>query len=301
MFSNLIIYRIASSLDFGTGLNGDLEPSAFSTCSPGQAQSIGWVPPREEHGSLVEVVFGQLILKLQTETRKVPADAVARELKVRVSQIEASTGRKPGKKETRDLKEDIALALLPQAFSKITSHLVWIDRESGLLAIDASSQAQADAVVSQLVRDIEVLKVQMINTAISPTAAMSEWLYNQEAPAGFTVDRECELKAADESKAVIRYSRHPLDTDEVKHYVEAGKLPTKLALTWNSRVSFVLTEGLQLKKITFLDVVFEANTVSQHVDSFDADVAIATGELARLIPDLLLSLGGEVLPVSDED
>jgi recombination associated protein RdgC len=129
---------------------------------------------------------------------------------------------------------------------------------------------------------------------MSPQAAMSSWLLEQEPPACLTVDRECELKAADESKAVVRYVRHALDTEEVKQHIAAGKLPTRLALTWDSRVSFVLTEALQLKKLTFLDSVFEG-TSSEKDEGFDADVAIATGELRKLLPDLLEALGGEVI------
>jgi recombination associated protein RdgC len=92
---------------------------------------------------------------------------------------------------------------------------------------------------------------------------------------------------------VVRYVRHALDTDEVKHHVEGGKLPTRLAMTWDGRVSFSLTEGMQLKKVTFLDVVFESAT--EQDGGFDADVAIATGELSQLLPDLLEALGGEVV------
>jgi recombination associated protein RdgC len=58
-------------------------------------------------------------------------------------------------------------------------------------------------------------------------------------------------------------------------------------------VSFSLTEGMQLKKITFLDAVFEA-TATEKDEGFDADVAIATGELSKLIPDLFEALGGEM-------
>jgi recombination associated protein RdgC len=107
------------------------------------------------------------------------------------------------------------------------------------------------------------------------------------------VDRECELKAADESKAVVRYVRHALDTDEVKQHVEGGKLPSRLAMTWAGRVSFTLTEGMQLKKLAFLDVVFEG--AGNEDEGFDADVAIATAELRKLLPDLLEALGGEVM------
>jgi len=75
--------------------------------------------------------------------------------------------------------------------------------------------------------------------------------------------------------------------------VAQGKLPVKLALSWDGRVSFVLTEALQLRKIAFLEGVFEGAGADQE-GGFDADVAIATGELARLIPDLIDALGGEL-------
>jgi recombination associated protein RdgC len=56
-------------------------------------------------------------------------------------------------------------------------------------------------------------------------------------------------------------------------------------------VSFMLTEGLQIKKIAFLDTVFEGTKADD--GGFDTDVAIATGELTKLIPDLIEALGGE--------
>ncbi|MEG0678203.1 MAG: recombination-associated protein RdgC, partial [Comamonas sp.] len=74
-------------------------------------------------------------------------------------------------------------------------------------------------------------------------------------------------------------------------HIEHGKLPTKLAMTWDDRVSFVLTEGLQIKSIALLDAVMDGN--SQDDSGFDTDVTIATGELSRLIPDLIEALGGE--------
>ena len=57
-------------------------------------------------------------------------------------------------------------------------------------------------------------------------------------------------------------------------------------------MSFVLTDTMQVKKVQFLDVVFEGNKPED--SGFDADAAIATGELKQLIPDLLEALGGEM-------
>lgn len=136
--------------------------------------------------------------------------------------------------------------------------------------------------------------VLQLNTQTSATAAMSEWLSSQEPPPGFSVDRECELKAVDASKSVVKYAHHALDIEEVKQHIAEGKLPTKLAMTWDERVSFMLTESLQIRKISFLDGVFEG-TSQEKEDGFDADAAIATGEIGRLLPDLIEALGGEIL------
>ena len=291
-----MVYRI------GEGWNPTLEQieqaldaERFVPCGASQEKAIGWIEPRgEAHGPLVEAVAGQRIFKLKIETKGVPGSVVTRKAKERSAHIEATTGRKPGKKEMRDIKEDVKMSLMPMAFSKESSVWVWIDPVANLLVMDAGSQAKADEVVTMLVKSLAGLSVTLLNTEMSPQAAMASWLIAQESPAAFSVDRECELKAADESKAVVRYVRHPLDTDEVKQHVESGKLPTRLALTWEGRVSFSLTEALQLKKVSFLDVVFEA-TSTEKDEGFDADVAIATGELRKLLPDLLQALGGEVV------
>jgi recombination associated protein RdgC len=113
-----------------------------------------------------------------------------------------------------------------------------------------------------------------------------------EAPQGFSVDRECELKSADEMKSVVRYARHALDIDEIRAHIATGKVPTQLALTWQGRVSLLLTDAMQIKKIAFLEGVFEGGKPGKD-EAFDADAAIATGELSKLIPDLIDALGGE--------
>ena len=271
-----------------------LDAERFVPCGASQEKSVGWVEPRgEAFGPLVELVDGQRILKLKIETRGVPGSVVTRKAKERSAHIEATEGRKPGKKEMKEIKEDVKLSLMPMAFSKESSVWVWIDPKAQLLVLDSGSQAKADEVVTMLVKSFAGLSLTLINTEMSPQSAMAQWLMSQEPPASFSVDRECELKAADESKSVVRYVRHPLDTDEVKQHVEGGKLPTRLALTWAGRVSFSLTEGMQLKKLAFLDVVFEG--AASEDDGFDADVAIATAELRKLLPDLLEVLGGEMV------
>ncbi|OGB32697.1 MAG: exonuclease [Burkholderiales bacterium RIFCSPLOWO2_12_FULL_61_40] len=299
MFKNVMVFRMVSGWSATQAqLEEALDGARFVECGASQEKSVGWVEPRgQAHGALVEIVGGQWLLKLMVEIKTVPGSVVKRKVQDQLAHIEATTGRKPGKKEKREISEDARVALLPMAFSKQSSVTVWIDPKSGFLVLDSGSQSKADEVMTALVKAVDGLAVQLVNTQTSPAAAMSIWLSTHEAPQGFSVDRECELKAADESKAVVRYTRHALDTDEVSQHIAQGKVPTRVAMTWNDRVSFVLTEALQLKKVAILDVVLEGAPASpgdRQDDNFDTDVAIATGELSQLIPDLLEALGGEM-------
>jgi recombination associated protein RdgC len=293
MFKNAIIFRIVNTPAVGFFSEDALQAHAFVPCGASQEKSMGWTSPRNQmFGPLMEQVAGQSILSLMIESKQVPADVIKRKVDEQCAHIEATTGRKPGKKEKREISEDAKLALLPHAFSKISTTQVWIDPKNKLLVIDSASQARIDDVVTALVRSIDGLAIQLINTQTSPAAAMSHWLSSQEAPLFFSVDRECELKAADESKAVVRYTRHALDTDEIRQHIAMGKVPTRVAMTWADRISFVLTESMAIKKIELLDILDDQ--YDEESGSFDANIAIFTGEMAAFIPDLLTGLGGEI-------
>lgn len=288
MFKNVKIYRYKKQ-------DSDKAPQleGFVPCSAMQEKSIGFVPPREDNGEMIEVIHGDAVLKIVTETKRVPSDILQRKAAERASLIEETQGRKPGKKEMKEIKEDAKMSLLPNAFPKRSATSI-IFTKDGFLIVGTANQSKADDVITMLVKSFEGLQVTMVNTNTSPQFAMSHWLIEQEPPFNFTVDRECELKAFDESKAVVKYGRHPLDIDEVRTHVQSGKLPTKLAMTFDSRISFILTDTMSLNKIEILGVVFEEHSVENSADKFDADIAIIAGELRPLLIGLVNALGGEV-------
>ena len=302
MFKNLTIYRIAAgwapALD---AMEIALEDAQFVPCGATQDKSVGWVEPRgEAHGPMVEAVAGQRIMKLRIETKSVPGATVRKKAQAEADHIEATTGRKPGKKQMKELREDALLALLPQAFPRQSSVLVWIDPAAGLLMTDASSQGKLDEVVTALVQAFNDLSLTLLQTAVTPQSAMTSWLSapddadNLFVDDGFAIERACELRSADEEKSVVKFNRHNLVTDEVRKHITEGKLPKWAAMSWEGRVGFVLDDCMRVKRIEFLEGVFDDR---QDGDSgFDADVVLATGELRKLIPALVGALGGEIQP-----
>lgn len=299
MFKNLTLYRLAPgwmpSLD---EMEAALDKARFTPCGATQEKSFGWIEPRGiANGPLVESIDGQRILRFVIETKSVPGAVVREKAQEAADHIEATTGRKPGKKETKALREDALLALLPQAFARRSQILVWIDPHSGWLVTDAGSQGRNDEVISSLVEVFPGFSASLLNTAKTPQTAMTEMLLAEtpdDWPAGLAVERECELKSHDEEKSVVRFTRHHLLIDEVRKHITEGKLPTRLAMSWEGRVGFVMTESMQLKKLAFLEGVFEDQPASEGDDKFDTDVALSTGELRQLIPALIEALGGEL-------
>lgn len=304
MFKNLMIYAVTAGFPASlTALEEALALMPFEPCGASEDKRVGWMPARgQAHGLLAESIGGQWMMRFMVETRAVPSAVLQRRVDEVCTHIETTTGRTPGKKERRELKEEAHASLLPQAFPKQQSVWVWLDPSTQRLMLDTSSNDRADDILTALVKLLDGFIAAPLHAATSPAVAMAAWLTGQTSPAGFTIGQECELKSADKSKAAVRYASHPLLTDEVREHIRSGKQPTRLALHWYDRVQVVLTERLQLKKISFEDHALEqakAQSAAQvHsggasvADDFDGSVLMTTTELGALIRDVIAALDG---------
>jgi recombination associated protein RdgC len=239
----------------------------------------------------------QCAKRINIETKSVPARTIREKTDERCKALEESTGRKPGKKERRDLSDEVLQSLLPAAFPKLNAVTIWIDPVRRVLALNTASQSKCDEVNSALISLLADLHVGYITTVQNPQPAMASWLLAESPddwPDNFNIERECVLKSNGEDGATVKFSKHHLATDEVKKHVLEGKLPQALALSWDGKVSFVLTESMQLKKLQFLDGVMDESGTDKTEDRFDADVALSTGLLGPLLDDLIYALGGEM-------
>ncbi|OIQ93312.1 recombination-associated protein RdgC [mine drainage metagenome] len=293
-FKNLTLYRVPDWQISAGKLEAALARQAFQGCGQMDMESRGWVAPRGEGDALVHALGRQLLIALCVEQKLLPAAVITQYAKARAEEIEAQQGSKPGRKQLREIRERIADELLPRAFTRRRVTHAWIDPVNGWLVIDAANQARAEEVLEALRKSLDELPLALVNTRLSPMSAMTAWLAANEAPAGFTIDRDCEMLAPGDEKATVRYLRHPLEAQEVRAHIEEGKQVTKLALTWNERISFLLHENLQVKRLAFLDILKEQSehNVEAAGEQFDADFAIMAGELARFLPELVTALGG---------
>lgn len=297
-FRNLRLYRLPRGFKLDLAdLDARLAKRPLARCGSFEMVSRGWVFPCHE-GVFVHAVNRQWLLALGVEQKLLPATVIRQTAQERVAGIEAEQGRKVGRKEMRDIVERVTEELMPRAFSQRRTTWAWLDPVHGWLAVDAGSDARADEFMEVLLATLADVALRPLQTQVSPMAAMTGWLAGGESPAGFTPDSDLELRAASASQAAIRYVHHDIGGPEVAAHIAAGKLVTRLGMTWNDKLSFVLTDKLHLKRLAFLDVLKEqAGQSAEDADErFDADFTLMAGELAQLFDDLLAALGGEQKP-----
>jgi recombination associated protein RdgC len=295
-FRNLIVLRVPAGWDIDVDTLADaLLPQAFTEATSVEETRLGWVPPREGDTSLVYASGRQMLITMRQEKKLLPARVVTQFVKQRAEKIEADEGFKPGRKRMKELKEIVRDELLPRAFSLSSDMRAWIDPVGGWLVVDAASQSKADELLGLLAKAIEGFPGRPLKVNRSPAGEMTAWLVADEAPARFSIDQDVELKARD-GKASVRYANQSLDADDVTRHTKAGKQCTKLALTWADRVSFVLTDGLAIKRVRPLDVLKESAAGSAAGDDaeerFASDWVLMTGELSALLAGVVDALGG---------
>jgi recombination associated protein RdgC len=295
LFKNLVFHRLpAEWTPTAAELEGQLAARTLQPCGPFEMSCRGWVPVTGG-GRLLHTVNQQHMIALGENQKLLPGSIVRQVAQERAEILAEEQGFPVGRKQMRDLRARVADELRARALTRRRVTRAWIDPQGGWFAVDAAGIARAETVVEALGDTLGSFAPVAVETERSPHAAMTSWLLRGEAPPRFSIDDDLELQTADKSKTVIRYTRHPLDGKDIQAHLASGKYPTRLGLTWNDRVSFVLTDKLQVKRLEFLEMakdVPEGEEVDPE-EQFDIDFAVMAGELASLLGDLAAVLGKE--------
>src|SRR3546814_19846377 len=93
-----------------------------------------------------------MLIALGVEQKLLPSSVVQQAVDERASELEQRQGFKPGRKQLRDLKDQVTAELMPRAFAKRRSTRAWIDPVSGWIVVDAASPSRAEELL-ELLRD----------------------------------------------------------------------------------------------------------------------------------------------------
>ncbi|KPP97151.1 recombination-associated protein RdgC [Marinobacter sp. HL-58] len=298
-FRNARVFRFTKPFEItAEALEEKLQADAFKPCGPQETSRQGWVSPMGKHSNLlVHSAGGYHLIALRKEEKLLPASVIKELVDEKAEMIEAEQHRKVRRKEKDELKEEVMLEMLPRAFSKNRRCYAYLAPADGVLVVDAGSAKQAEDLASTLRKSLGSLPVRPPAVEQAPAFTFTGWLNESiDLPASIELGSECELKDPSEDGGVVRCKGLDLQGDEIRSHLDAGMQVTKLSVTWDDNLSFVLDEELGIRRLKFGD------TLQEKLDDVDADDAAArfdaafslmTLELARLIPGLLEALGGE--------
>jgi len=294
-FKNLFVYQLDTKWKMGArDLEAILASRALQPCGSLEMESRGWVPLQPD-GPFLYALHGHWLLALGVEQKILPASVIRQVTADRAAVLAKKQAHSIGRKQMREIRERVIDELLPRALVRRQITRAWIDPAKHLLLVDAASAGKAEQVLETLHKSGADFPAKQLDTERAPASAMTEWLTQGGISSSFTIDQDLELRSSDENKATVRYVRHTLEGKDIRAHISAGKIATRLGMTWTNKISFILTEELQIKRINFLDILNQepGQNNDNEEEQLALDIMLMTGELSLLLADLIKLLGGE--------
>ncbi|MCW8090497.1 recombination-associated protein RdgC [Alteromonas sp. ASW11-130] len=287
-FKNIKAYQITQPMS----LNDDdiqrvLTENAFRPCGNQETATMGFSSPFAQtgQGSMMFHNVGQRYwITIKKQEKLLPSSVVNDELAQKVAQIEQETGAPVGKKAQQDIKQEIIHKLLPQAFTKNSFIHGFISLPENLVIIDASADGKAEGYLALIRKALGSLPVVPLARS-SLQSELTHWL-TDGTPEGISLLEEAEFKSTDELESVIRCKNQPLDSDEIKMHLDAGKLVQKVGFEYQDTLTAVIAEDGSFKRLKFTDRIKEETDdipKDQVAARLDAEFALMSAELAQFV------------------
>jgi len=243
-----------------------------------QVESCGWGPVQ---GAPTLGIPDHTLLYFVQERKHIPKSAVDTLLEQRVAQKEKHEGFAPGKKATKELRERIVDQLLPRALSTRRRTAVWIDMKNERLVIDTASKPVIDAVLKHLLKTFE--KINIGDVSWPRATRITHWLSDE--PAGFALDDEISIRHPGEHGKTVKFKSADLAGRDVTEHIKQGASVETMAMTFDGRISFVMTEDCAVRRIKALGILKEAEKTDD--DRFVNDFYLMTQEVGGLLNALI--------------
>jgi recombination associated protein RdgC len=295
-FKNLRIYRLTDALPCEPEtLGAALAERAFAPCAGLDTSRMGWVPPIDPAAEeLLHAEADYVLLCARTQQRLLPSSVIREALEEKLLQIERAEGRKPGRRERANLKDEIVHSLLPRALTRSQHTRAVLSLRSQLLLVDAAAPGRAEDLLDLLRESLGSLPVRPLVPARAPAELMTRWLNGTRLPPRLHLGQHVDLRDPLHQANMVRCRQQELATSEVRNHLVAGKQAVALGLVWSERLRFVLAEDLSLHGIRFEDVQERDAGVDTEEDAVarqTADFLFMALEFDRLAADLISVFG----------
>lgn len=296
MFRNLRLYRVSGDWPKSEeALSNQLMNVPFKPCGSFSERSAGWeapVPALPE--ALARRVGGADLIRLRSQVRLLPTAAINEALEGRVAEFSARMDRPPGRKEKRDLKDEVYAELLPKALTR--SDRIWgayLIAER-MLVVDTASETQADRFLDQLRSAFGSLPLTPVEFQ-EPVSRLLTSVFLGTGPTAFLAGRECRMLDPATGSASVSWMDIDLSEPSVQKHVKDGLKIDRLALEFDQVATLVLDQDCVIRKLKLLgmDEAEEGDPLGEDpIGRLDAQFVLTTGILTRLLGALKKQLGG---------
>jgi DNA recombination-dependent growth factor C len=318
-FKNFIPYSVsvkrsdgmpASAVTVLYNLDAEDIPDHMMTTDPtgGQWRTIGFAECHE--GNVIHGLDGAgVLLAVQFNERILPGKVRDEHLAKRVAALTEMDGRKPGKKEYAQLRDQVEFELLPKSHIRRTTVYVLVTPENNALVFTSSAKKAEDAMalLGGLLNETHTTNFM----AYQVKDGVIGWMNGIARDGDIEIDgpsfaplNSAVLKKA---KETIRLKDVEVDSDDVQTLLQDEYDVHELALGFyvdgDLAMTFGLTEKLIFKRVVFPDTVL-SNSTDKGEDgkvAFHSFAWLVARQYRDLLKAITSELGGQVLQAPSED
>jgi recombination associated protein RdgC len=304
-FKNIQIFQLVDTFPLtAEKLHEKLMKKRARPCGKTENFTLGWVNPYDpENDALVHSCEKNLLITLNRQERLLPASVIRETLNKRVLEIEEKEARRVYGKEKQRLRDEITFELLPQAFTKDQQTHAYIDLSAQWIIINTPSRGKAELLTTVLRECLGTLRLSPIETKKEASDEISQWLLDDKPPLNFTIEDSCLMRDPNHQAGIIKCQHQDLYSKEVTAHLKQGKTIEEIALTFNDRLSFVLTSHFTLKRIRCLDLITNDSPDANEdkIEKAMTDTLIMTKEYSMLLNALAKLFGGIKSPANSTE
>ena len=296
MFRNLRLYRVTGDWPVSEEeLSNQLLNVPFKPCGAFTERSAGWEAPVAELPEvLARRVAGADLFRMRSQSRLLPAAAVNEALEERVAEFSGRMGRPPGRKEKRDLKDEVHAELMPKALLK--SDRIWgmYIQSERVLVVDTASETQADRFTDALRSAFGSLPMTPIEFK-EPIARLLTSIFLGQGPTSFLPGRECRMLDPSTGSSSVSWLDIDLSDPSVQKHVRDGLKLDRLAVSFDEVASLVIDQDCVIRKLKLIgmDKVEDGDALDEDpIGLQDAEFVLTAGVITRLLGALKKQLGG---------
>jgi len=293
MFRSLRFYRLESPWpDTEEQLSDQLAEAAFTPCSPFSERSAGFEAPTGGEGDpLCRRLGGCDLLSLRSQTRMLPAAAVNELLPARFAEFETRMGRAPGRKEQRQLRDEVYGELLPRALLRSQRIGGFHLASEALIAVDAGSPARAELFLEQLRKAFGTLQVRPLGFRQPLVGVLTQTLLGQ-GPRELRLGRECRLQDPASARSSVQWLDMDLQDGQAQQGVRDGLRLQRLGVDYDEVLSCVIDQDGTLRKVKLPGADAAEIGDEDPLARLDAEFVMLTGSVRRLLTTLKQALNG---------